>query len=267
MTGRCIATVCLAAALGVTGQAANAGLTIEYTNKNPGDKEAQASTLRLESDRFRIDGGPNSVIYRADKQIVWVIEVAKKRYVEMTKESMDQMANQMSGAVAQMQEQMKGMSPEEQAMVQKMMQGKMGMATSSAPAAPRTYVKNGKSDTVNGFACAGYDVMRSGKREQALCVADWAALDITLADFKALEDYAEMMSKMMGPFASRMEVGFAQKFRELPGPPVRAVTFREKGESVQELKRVTRGSIAASEFEVPAGLEKQTMESMSKSPR
>jgi hypothetical protein len=71
---------------------------------------------------------------------------------------------------------------------------------------------------------------------------------------------------MTGPFQSRLANGFAQKFGEgqdrLPGPPVRTVTFGPRGESIQELKRVERGSIAAAEFEEPGGLQKKTMADM-----
>ena len=75
---------------------------------------------------------------------------------------MKQLAQQMSGMMAQMQAAMKNMTPEQRAMMEKMMKGKMPQA---AAAAPKTVYTAKGSGSVNGFSCTKYEGDLSGEKE------------------------------------------------------------------------------------------------------
>ena len=60
-----------------------------------------------------------------------MLDKAKNKYQEIDEQTMDQMAHQMSGAMAQMDAAMKNMPPEQRAMMEKMMKGKMPQAAAA----------------------------------------------------------------------------------------------------------------------------------------
>ena len=88
------------------------------------------------------------------------------------KKTMKQMAQQMSGMMAQMQAAMKNMPPEQRAMMEKMMKGKMPQA--AAPAPKTVYTAKG-GGSVKGFSCTKYEGdLSAGEGVDRMCRASRA---------------------------------------------------------------------------------------------
>lgn len=84
----------------------------------------------------RKDAGDDShLIYRGDKQTIWVIKDSDKSYMEMTKASIDAMGQKLDGAMAQMKAELEKMPPEQRKMMEEMM-AKQGVAMGGGGAAP-----------------------------------------------------------------------------------------------------------------------------------
>ena len=112
-------------------QALTAGVLMVSTQESFQGSQQQPTTtkLRVESDRVRIemDGTERSdvMIFRGDRQVMWIIDHKAKVYREMTKADIDRLGGRASEIRAMMQEQLKNMPPERRQMVERMMKSKM----------------------------------------------------------------------------------------------------------------------------------------------
>lgn len=259
----------LAFALCALSGRSHAGVSIEFENRTSGkEKPDRTGTILVEKDRLRVQGEDQSVIFRADKQILWMIEEKKGVYREMTKDQMKKAGEQVSGAMAEMQKQLETLPPEQRKMVEELMAGKMAQGSKGdgeKKEEPRVFKKTGKTETINGFPCVSYDALRGAKREQEIWVADWKRFGLAPADFKAFEDLAAFVKALAGPFAKRFSTGLDEKFSDedkgdaLPGVPIRTITFHEGGDHITELKRVSHEAVPAARFEIPSGLKRESM--------
>ena len=240
-----------------------AGLVGEFESKPP-TGTATAGKMLVEPDRLRIESAEGTVIFRGDKQVLWMVSEKDKSYRELTKADVQKMADQMSTVMPQIEEQLKNMSPEERAMVEGMMKGKMGGAMAGA-AAKKMFVKTGATETVNGFPCSIYDTMRGEDKIGRVWVTDYKSLGVTRDDMKAFDSMIAFIEPMMGPLKD-MFSGLIQKSgapddkTAIPGFPIRTVTTGKKGDRVEEVKSLKHETIPASVFDLPAGLKKESME-------
>ena len=251
----------LALSLSMLPQLAGAAVLIHFRHASPGGAEPTAAKAWVESDRFRMETGDQVVIFRGDKQLLWMVDAKNGRYFEMTAEQLRKTGEMMSGMMAQMQEQLKALPPEQRAMAEKMMAGKMpGMAE---PAAEPKIESTGKRETINGFPCTEYRVARDGAVKQELWVTDWNNLGLEASDFKVFEDMAAFVKNATGPMKDLGSAGWAHKYGKeegaLPGVPVRTVTLTSHGKSVDEIGSVERKKAEPGLFEVPSGLRKEAL--------
>ena len=250
--------VLTAVALSLGARLTSAGIKMEFEHKGPKDEKPTTGSIELEADRMRMETAGQSVIFRADKQVMWVLQPHEKSYMELTKEQAKKTADMI-------EEQMKNVPPEQRAMIEKMMKGKMGGDAAAKPEEPAEIKKIGKTETIAGFPCVSYEARRGDKVEREMWITDWKRFNLTAKDFAVFEQFAEFMKSMMGPMAKRVGADLAQKYSDeekpgsLPGVPIRTVSFGDHGKSVQEITKIAREDIPAARFEVPAGLEKKDM--------
>ena len=175
---------------------------------------------------------------------------------------------EMDKANAQMQAAMAKMSPQQQAMMQKMMAahggGPMG---AMQPGAMQMEMKElGTSETVAGHSCRDVQIVMGGRPLNTLCVIDSpAALGIPSADLKTLEAMHAGMQKLaakMGPMgqgmAGMMSKGFAIKTSHQSFDPK---TFKQTTVT-DTLKSVDTGSLSGSLFDAPGGYTQMDMSQM-----
>ena len=244
-----------------------AGIVMEVATRGPGDtKKETMSTMHAEADRLSVRNGGMWGIFRSDKQVMWLVQEKEGKYTEITEGDMKELEQQMSGAMAEMEKQLAAMPPEQRAMAEKMMAGKMpadsGAKPDSAPA-PITYKATGKTEKINGHLCKSYNIMQGEKKVSEAWLADWKEFGLRLEEFKVFGEFAAFASRLAGPVARQLGTGVEKSFTEyVPGLPVRTITTTAKGPVVTEIKRVTHEEIAEAEFEPPAGLKKETIADM-----
>ena len=158
---------------------------------------------------FLTDGGRNRMV---------ILDKQRNTYQEMDQQTINQLGQQMQGAMAQMQDAMKNMPPEQRAMMERMMKGKMPAA---APAAPAKTVYTSKgSGSANGFSCTKYDGMRGAEKVSEVCAA--AAGDVKLNPndyqvFEKMRDFVSALTSQMPMVGNQMN-GFGDS--GLQGFPV-----------------------------------------------
>lgn len=248
----------LAIGLAFLAPAAKADLTMEMKQTVHKDKEA-LETIRVAAHKIGIDMGGQNMIFRSDKKVLWIIDTGKKTYTEMDEAAAKAMGEQMNGAMAQMQEALKGMPAEQRAKMEKMMAGQMQGKTPTK----QTVKPMGQKKTINGFACAGYTVS-GGAGETEVWAADPKVLKLDAADMTAFKEFADFM-KSSFPGMERI-ADLAKDFDhpredQVPGFPVLSTHKDKSGKEDfrSELVKLTRGSVEASAFELPAGFTKTEM--------
>jgi len=256
------------AATWLMGAQALAGVVI--TIETGGDK-ARTNTLSLESDRLKVGGDHDDMIYRADLGKMWILDAGDHTYREVTPEMMQQARTMMAGAMQQMQAQLQSMPPEQRKRLEEMM-AKRGMgAPAGAPAAQPAqvaYERMGGTRTVGKWPCTPYKVTVDGAERTEMCIARLGDVGLSRDDLKALAQFGTFMQSMMTmPGADKHRPAGAFDFDGMSkaigydGIPVETARLSADGKPQVEstIKSVDRTSIPAATFEVPAGYTKRDM--------
>lgn len=246
-----IATAVLAPMLGMG--PLFAGVKIVSENTDLATKKVTTDTILMDANRMRFDSDDGkSVMFLTDggRNRMVMLEKAKNQYEEIDEQTMKQMGQQMSAAMAQMQAAMKNVPPEQRAMVEKMMKGKMAQA---AAAAPKTVYTAKGSGSVNGFSCTKYEGDLSGVKEAEVCAALPAQIKLSPADMQIFEKMREFSSSLLSALANspvHIEVpknyGFESGY---DGFPIQRTDFAN-GQATRrsELKSITRTNFTDADF-------------------
>jgi hypothetical protein len=190
------------------------------------------------------DQGDDFNIIRIDQEKVYTVRTKEKTYSVMTFAEIEQMGKQMNAQMEQLQKQMKDMPEEQRKMMEKMLGGK-------APGAQKEpkvdVVKTGEQKSINGFACTRYSIKRDGKEEASL----WVTPDVKgFAGMK--QDFMEQSKRMSAMTPSGFK-GLIDAMQKIDGFPIETEISTMMKTTVTKIDMKT---VAASEFEVPAGFTK-----------
>ncbi len=207
------------------------------------------------------------IIYRGDRNELIVADNERLEYYVIDRETMNQMAEQISSAMKQMDEMMKSLPPDQRAMAKQMMEQQMpGMR--SAPDSPSKLQKTGKTDTVNGYDCEYYEVLKQGRKTRDMCVAKWSdidggseAVDAMLGMGNFFESMHDAFSDATGASIMGKQQELFAHMRQLGGYPVYARDYDDTGELAGEssLKSSQSKSIDATMFKSPEGYRRVEM--------
>jgi hypothetical protein len=144
---------------------------------------------------------------------------------------------------------MKGMTPEQRAMMEKMMKGKMPQA---AAAAPKTVYTAKGSGSVNGFSCTKYEGDLSGVKESEVCAALPAQLKLSTSDMQIFEKMREFSSSLLSSLANspvKISVPTGSFEAGYEGFPIQKTDFTN-GQPTRrgELKSITRANFSDADF-------------------
>jgi hypothetical protein len=207
------------------------------------------------------------VIYRGDRNEMIMADNERLEYYVIDQQTLNQMAAQVSDAMKQMEEMLASLPPEQRAMAEQMMKQRMP-GLQPAQEAPSTLRKTGESETINGYDCEFYEVLRQGRKTRDMCVAQWddieggrEAADAMIRMGKFFESMHDAFSEAAGSdFMGKQKEVFAH-MKELGGYPVYARDYDDTGtlEGESTLTSSRSESIDAAMFEPPEGYRKQDM--------
>lgn len=227
------------------------GLYWETSTTGIGKEPRTAQTYAMPKMMKIVNADGHMMILRADRDTFTSVDPKRQIYQEMTFAEMESagksMQAQMEAARGKMEEQMKGMSPEQRAMMEKMMP-KMPSA-GGAKASPVTVQNTAETKTIAGHTCTKYVATQDGK---TVLVA-WTAKDVK--GFDALRGdwltYQKRLARTNGAFGSAL----ADAYAKIEGFPMET----EMGNVEVSVTKVENRTTPASEFEVPGGYKKETV--------
>ena len=213
--------------------------------------------VQIEPTRMRTEmAGPNGaqqvMIFDGGKQVLYIVDPARKTYVEMTKADADRLGAQVQGAMAQMQAQLEKLPPAQRAQMEKMLKGRGGAA-----AAPQ-YTRTG-SDKVGRWTCDKYDMTLDGQKLGEVCSVNPTALGFGAKDFEVMGQMAAFYSGMAPQMTGQLPAVSGIPLGGTSGFPVKTVMTLQGQNTTTEVVEAGRQTFADSLFVVPAGFTKQDM--------
>ncbi len=257
-------TVWTAAILATLSYQSFAGVVVETVSKDLNSNQespvnkiyAQDGMLRMEPHQQDQDQ-KTTVIFQGEALLI--LNHKDKTYFRMNEESVTRISSQISSAMKQMEEQMAALPPEQRAMMEKMMKGKMPgrmMQGLGSQPPPRRIQLEG-SEQVGDYPCQKYVVYRGQEKTQEICAAPVDQVgDIAevIDTFRSMARFSEKMleSVKRSPVASLADSPF-QTLNDIEGFPVLTRSF-ENGQAVTEvlLKSAIRQSLSDDLFSAPA---------------
>jgi hypothetical protein len=229
-----------------------AGVKILSENTDLATKKVTTDTILLDANRMRLESDDGrAVMFLTDggRNRIVMLDKARNTYQEIDQQTMDQLAQQMSGLTAQMEAALKNVPPEQRAMMEKMMKGKMPQA---AAAAPKTVYTAKGSGSVNGFSCTKYEGVRGSEKQAEVCAALPAQLKLSPSDMQIFEKMREFSASLLSSLANspvKVNVPTGSLEAGYEGFPIQRVDF-DNGQATKrsELKSITRTNFADADF-------------------
>jgi hypothetical protein len=190
-----------------------------------------------------------SAIFR--DQTMWFVNHDKKLCQRIDKEGMAELSSQLEAAMKEFEK----IPPEQRAMMEKMMKGKMpGMEEP-----PEHRVEKGGVEQVGECECTVHALYSDENKVSEVCVADesvGADIAEAMGAFRAMSRFTEDLQRFVqrSPFVSMVESPYS-RIDEVGGFPVRVRMFDGEGKVVQKstLKSITRQDIGEAVLAIPKG--------------
>jgi hypothetical protein len=209
--------------------------------------QVQIEPTRMRTEMAGPDGVMNVTIFDGGKQVLYIVDPARKTYVEMTKADVDRLGAQMQGAMAQMQSQLEKLPPAQRAQMEAMMKGKVN-AVALQPTG---------SDKVGRWTCDKYDVTQGGQKIGEVCNVNPKTLGFGAADFDVMRQMGAFYSAMAPLMPSQLPGVSGIDQGGSSGFPVRTIMLVPGQSATTEVIEAARQTFPDSLFAVPAGFTKQ----------
>lgn len=247
---------------------------IETTDHRQSPPKVETVESYIEGKNIKIDIKPGStaadgaMIYRGDRREMVVVDNGEKSYMVMDEETMEALAGQVSGAMAQVQEALKNVPAEQRAMVEKMMKERMPQMNQQASGPKSELRRTGDRETKNGYPCVKYEIVVGDRVTQTLWVTPWDKVKGGAEAQEAFLGMANFFKGFMDSLAESGMPGLGQEafnvyshFTEIDGFPVVTQQFGADGslEDESALRASVRRTIDPADFEPPAGYKRRQM--------
>jgi len=244
--GRAALAIGLVLAAGVA--SAGTEVVTETRHIDGSDDRVRNGSAFFDGRRMRLDtnDGRRAIVYRGDRNLIWVIDHKRQNYIEVEKPTPADVAKQAKARLDAL--------PAEQR-----------AAADVAAAAASSGVElreTGRMGRVNGIPCREVEVHAAGVRTADVCRASYADAGVTGESFAAVREVQELLGGSLAalvPSDTRAEgLGALESFAELDGVPMRVRTFdegRPRTETV--VKRIQTTAFPAGTFDLPDGYRPQ----------
>jgi hypothetical protein len=241
-----------------------AGVVYEIENRQMATETVQTSSIAVEGSNLKIavdsgeETGEGEMIFRGEKREMIVVNHKERTYMVLDEDTMNQLAEQMkkaSAALAEMEKALANVPESQRAQVEKMMRSRL--PDMNEPAVPTELRKTGDQDTMKGYPCERYEILRDGVVLRELWVTDWSNVEggeDTAAAFQAMADFFKQMIESMPKFGQMGQATATAAFehmREINGFPVLTRELADDGslESIAALTAAEAADLDDSEFE------------------
>lgn len=241
---------------------AQAGVVMEMVATDAAGQETGRSKIFAQSKMIRMDHGGSdasaSMIFLGDRFVY--VDHDDKSYVVMDEAMLNEVSAKISEAMKEMEAQLANMPPEQRAMVEQMMKGKMDGMMPQADTASKPRVESMGKKEWQSYTCRQYAVYEADKKTQQICAAkldDVAGADEVVEAFIGMAAYIKKMTESM-PMMANQGFNPGELMAEIEGFPVHTVDYRN-GQVMSEmsLDSVDERKLDPALFSAPDGYRQQ----------
>lgn len=248
----------------LTSAIANAGVVMEMVTRNASGQETDRSKIYSQSKKIRMEQGGDTapdgtMIFLGDEFLY--VDHEDKSYIVMDEAMLDEVSSKMSEAMKEMEAQLASMPPEQRAMVEQMMKGRMqGMMGQQDDAPPALKVESMGSGEWQSHDCRRYAVFEGSEKTQEVCAAELDEVDGADEVIEGFRDMAAYMTKMTEslPMRSNDRPNPGELMDQIDGFPVHTVDY-DNGVVVSEMSMdsVVEQDLDEELFAAPEGYRRQ----------
>jgi hypothetical protein len=232
---------------------AQAGTVIRQVERVFGNEQPrQAVTMYLDARGIRVEGeeprsGKYLLIFDGSRQVLWLADLAKNTYLEITKEQVDAATREMR----QIEMQVAMAQPAARAVVEQMLLKRLGRM-----APPKIITL--EEDKLGEFACVRYEVLVNQEVAQEICATEPWNLPVdseAYETFRTAAEYFELLRRAMP------NSGFwtpPRTMRGISGFPIRTIVYEGLLPLSEWVFQTAEDrAIDAGQFTLPPNLRKQ----------
>ncbi len=190
-------------------------------------------------------------LYREETGTIYSVEPKARSYIKMDKAAAGAIRNQMQTLRDQMEKQLAQLTEAQRAQARAMMVGQIPGLDGKEHKI--SLEPTGGTDTVAGKTCRKIQVLRDGKPQESLCVANAEELGMAGEEFETVE---AMFSLMQSMFVGTGLEHIGLPYLSLGGMPIR---YQDPvSGQTRSLKHVSHSKLSSLAFEIPSSYKSQT---------
>jgi hypothetical protein len=216
--------------------------------------------MRVENSGKQGTDVPDAIIFRQDKQVMWLINKDKGTYSEITREDLKEMKAKIDEGMKMMQEQMKNMPADQRKMMEEMIAKQM---PGQMMQQERTkFKKTGSDASFKTWRCDKYAGYKGDVQSAEVLTITPSQAGFNKDDFKIMNSFADFFAPlgldvneflMINSDESRSEGQF-------DGIPVKYINMENgKVKDTFELDKIESRNNPESLFDLPKNLEKKDL--------
>lgn len=246
---------------------------VETTDHDASPPRVETHQMSAEGRQMKMEidsggrGSNSEMIFRGESRELVIVDHDDKSYVVIDEEGVREIAAQIGNAMSQLEEALKNVPESQRSMVEEMMKKRMPQAAKGPVFEVR---ETGERADQAGYPCVKHEVLSDGSVVSELWVTDWDNVKGGEEVAEVFQDMAGFFHDMMKAFASASgpmggfisDVGSAAiaHMSEIDGFPVLTRQLDDgELESESILRSAERRTLAAGDFEPPAGYKRQEM--------
>jgi len=242
------------------------GVVMDMVTRNAAGQETDRTRIYAQSKMIRMEqvvedeAEPENTMIFLGNEFLYVNH-EDESYIVMDESMIDDVSAQISDAMKEMEAELANMPPEQRAMVEQMMKGRMQgmMGQQKAPSAgPR--IESVGSGKWNSYKCREYAVFIGPEKTQDICAADLDDVDgadEVIEAFRGMAAYMQKMTESM-PMMPEDQMNPGKLMSEIDGFPVHTVDYKN-GEVTGDvsLDSVTEKNLEPDMFAAPDGYRRE----------
>jgi hypothetical protein len=223
----------------------------------PAQPQPVNGQLQLQGNFARMDADEQStMLFDSVTQTMRILDHANRRYMTVDREAAEQLAEQLDPMIAEMKAQLEGLPPDQRAMVEEMMGGRLNLAGAPEEQPTLALEATGRKGDSAGFACEWWRASDEGTLVYELCVAAPGELpggEDMLGLFRAMVQFnSDIMRTVNRSGLIRMPRLPFDSVADIEGMPL--ITRQYDGGAVvmeSRIKGITETEFPATDFAVP----------------
>ena len=262
-----VAALCAALLLGLAlgSGSARAGVRVELRATEVGRETAKPAKYvvwidgpRLAAELERRDGKPTRrrIVFRADEDRAWLVDLVRKTYYQVDPQAAQQVASQVAGLRKGLESGLEALTPEQREAARELL-GELAKPADK-PVAEVSLRERGELARYADIPCARHDVLEGARRLGEICLADYGRAPLVREAVAAVPAIGSFLRRTLEPltreFPSLQDLAPFAALDRIDGFPLAVQSLEEGGPTNETVvTKIEQAPADPALFELPTG--------------